>query len=365
MVSVAIGAMQWFLPPGRATQWNSPSDMKLSNIFEGVLKSDEVGSTAQSYEHVYSGADTENQKRRKVNYKGLTNQYYDLVTDLFEYGWGQSFHFAPRAPNESFAASLARHEHYIAHRLALRPGMRVADLGCGVGGPLREIARFSGATIIGVNNNAYQLERARKLTDEAGLGQLAEFLKCDFMDMNLPDNSLDAVYAIEATVHAPNMADCYGEVLRVIKPGGFFAAYEYCLTNRYDPDNPEHLQIKRDIEVGGALPEIYRPHEIDEALRQAGFELLETRDLAENPGPGIPWYQPLAGSRFSVARLRSSNSGRLITHGTLQLLQMLRVVPKGTVQVSNLLNLCARALVNAGSLGIFTPMYFLYARKPE
>ncbi len=33
---------------------------------------------------------------------------------------------------------------YVALRLGLRPGMKVMDVGCGVGGPMREIARFSG-----------------------------------------------------------------------------------------------------------------------------------------------------------------------------------------------------------------------------
>ena len=55
----------------------------------------------------------------------------------------------------------------------------MADLGCGIGGPLREITRFSGATIIGVNNNEYQIDRVRQLTDEAELGHLAEFFKCE------------------------------------------------------------------------------------------------------------------------------------------------------------------------------------------
>lgn len=49
-----------------------------------------------------------------------------------------SFHFAPRVPGESIKASLVRHEHYLAHVLGLRPGMVVADLGCGNGGPLWE-----------------------------------------------------------------------------------------------------------------------------------------------------------------------------------------------------------------------------------
>lgn len=338
---------------------------KLSRVFKQVLKRDEVAPTVRHYERGYGSDETGGVDQRKRNYRNLTNHYYDLVTDFYEYGWGESFHFAPRAPNESFPASLARHEHYLAHRLGLRPGMRVADLGCGVGGPLREISRFSGATIIGVNNNGYQIERARTLTDAAGLGHLAEFLKCDFMQMEAPDNSFDAAYAIEATVHAPSKADCYAEVFRVLKPGGCFAAYEYCLTKRFEPDNPRHQRIKSDLQTGGALPDIAYPHQIDDALRQSGFELLETRDLLANPGPGIPWYEPLAGSRFSFASFRSSKVGRRVTHRTLQLLEALRVVPKGAPRVSEMLNLCAAAMVASGRLAIFTPMYFLYARKPQ
>ena len=113
------------------------------------------------------------------------------------------------------------------------------------------------------------------------------------------------------------------------------------------------------------MPDIAFSHQIDDALRQVGFELLESGDLAEKAGPGIPWYQPLAGSGFSFASFRSSRVGRLATHGTLQLMEALGIVPKGTVRVSGLLNLCATAMVASGRLGIFTPMYFLHARKPQ
>ena len=126
---------------------------KLSDILRNALKRDAVASTARRYEHVYGSDEAGSLEQRKTAYKDLTNKYYDLVTDFYEYGWGDSFHFAPRAPNESFPDSLARHQRYLAQRLALRPGMRMADLGCGVGGPLREVARVSGATIVGVNNN--------------------------------------------------------------------------------------------------------------------------------------------------------------------------------------------------------------------
>ena len=41
--------------------------------------------------------------------------------------------------------------------------------------------------------------------------------------MSFPDNSFDAVYAIEATVHAPSLEGIYSEIFRVLKPGGTFA----------------------------------------------------------------------------------------------------------------------------------------------
>ena len=110
--------------------------------------------------------------------------------------------------------------------LGLRPGMRVLDLGCGVGGPLREIARFSGAHIVGVNLNGYQIQRARRQTDDVGLSHLADFLESDFMSIDLPDGSFDAVYAIEATCHAPDRVGVFSEARRLLKPGGCFASYE-------------------------------------------------------------------------------------------------------------------------------------------
>jgi sterol 24-C-methyltransferase len=49
----------------------------------------------------------------------VVNSYYDLATDFYEYGWGQSFHFATQAKNEPYSQALARHEHFLALRLKL------------------------------------------------------------------------------------------------------------------------------------------------------------------------------------------------------------------------------------------------------
>jgi sterol 24-C-methyltransferase len=100
--------------------------------------------------------------------------YYDGATDLYEYGWGQNFHFARYYPGEAFYQAIARHEHYLALSMGLKKKMRVLDVGCGVGGPAREIARFAGVEIVGLNNNEYQVDRANKYTQKAGLeGQVS------------------------------------------------------------------------------------------------------------------------------------------------------------------------------------------------
>ena len=337
---------------------------KLTSVLKNAANEGAVSPALGEYEGLYDVDERDDAHRRNRIQKNVAELYYDLVTDFYEYGWGQSFHFAPRAPGESFHASQARHEHYLAHMLGLRPGMVVADLGCGVGGPLREIARFSGPRIVGVNANAYQLERARKLTAEAGLDHLAEYLHCDFLDVDAPDNSFDAIYSIEATCHAPDKVAIYGEVFRLLKPGGCFGNYEYCLTDRFDPEDDGHLKIKAGIELGGGILELVRRPVADEALREVGFEVLQETDLAVRTGPGIPWYQPLVGEGISFASFRSSRFGRAATSSLVRVLETLRIAPRGSVQVLAKLDLCASSLVEAGRLGIFTPMYFQHARKP-
>ena len=338
--------------------------IKLSKLLKDRGKTAGAAPAVGEYAERYRTGKDGGLQARKSDYRKFTDLYYDLVTDFYEYGWGRSFHFAPRVPGESFKTSLARHEHFLALKLGLSPGMVAADLGCGIGGPLLEIARFSGARIVGVNSNGYQLDRAQRYAQEAGLTHLAEFMHCDFLHVDASDESFDAVYAIEATCCAPDKHSIYSEVFRLLKPGACFANYEYCLTDRFDPQDPHHLKIKADIELGGGLLDIDNRQTVDDALRSVGFEVLETRDLAVQTGPSVPWYQPLAGSGVSLASFRSSKAGRLVTTNSLRVLEKLRVVPQGAAGVADMLELCAAAMVEAGRLGIFTPMYFIHARKP-
>ena len=59
--------------------------------------------------------------------------------------------------------------------------MKVLDVGCGVGGPAREIAKFTDAHITGLNNNDYQIDRATHYAVKEGLSGQLKFVKGDFM----------------------------------------------------------------------------------------------------------------------------------------------------------------------------------------
>lgn len=73
--------------------------------------------------------------------------------------------------------------------MGLRDNMKVLDVGCGVGGPAREICKFSGANITGLNNNDYQIERATQYSTIHGLEHKLNFVKGDFMVSQFPVSS--------------------------------------------------------------------------------------------------------------------------------------------------------------------------------
>ena len=322
------------------------------------LAPDEVKSVVDGY----TGLDDAEPERRREHYQSLVRDYFSLVTDFYEFGWGSSFHFAPRRRGESFKASLLRHQRFLADRLSLKPGMQVLDAGCGVGGPMGNLARYTGACFIGLNTNAYQIERAKLHTRD--VQSLCRFIHGDYMRIPEGDGSYDAAIAIESMPHAPDKTAAFREIFRVLRPGAGFAGYDWCLTEDFDPRNAEHARIRKDIMNGDALPDIAFTSEICSALRTAGFELLEARDLARESHPKTPWYRALQGRDLSLRSIPRTPAGRAVTNLVLRVGEGLRMVPEGVTAVSTLLNRAADALVAGGRQGIFSPMFFFLARKP-
>lgn len=337
---------------------------RLHNPVSKAVSREETAQVARKYRSFHNEQKSGGLLDRKQRYMEMVNQYYDLVTDFYEYGWGQSFHFAPRKRTESFEDSLVRHELFLAESMGLHRGMRVLDVGCGVGGPMRLFAREFGAHVVGLNNNTYQLGKCEAYNRASGLNNQTELLQGDFMQIPAPEASYDAAYQIEATPHAPDKEGAFAEIWRVLRPGGVFGGYEWCMTSGYNAGNPRHQEIKKGIETGNSLPDIASFDDVTGALQNVGFEVTDAFDTADNSDPETPWYRALEGRDFSIKSLPRTAIGRFFTTWALRILEPLHIVPKGTTDVQDFLNIAADSLVAGGRLGIFTPMYYFKARKP-
>ena len=267
-------------------------------------------------------------------------------------------------PGVSFKESIANYEYFLGEAIGLKPGMKVLDVGCGVGGPQRALAKKFGVSIVGLNINEYQLGKCSAYNSKAGLDHLCSVLHGDFLNIPAENESFDAAYHIEAMCHAPDKAAVYAEIFRVLRPGAVFAGYDWCMTPLYDSKNPEHREFKEGIEYGNALPGIASFTEVTDSLRAVGFEFVEARDRALDANPKTPWYRSLEGSSLDLRSLQRTALGRRITSVVLRVLEGVRAVPKGSSEVHKILNIAADSLVAAGRLGIFTPMYYHKTRKP-
>ena len=295
----------------------------------------------------------------------LVSSYYDAVTAFYEFAWGKAFHFSPRRPGESLRRSQRLQEEEVARRLGLKAGMEVADIGCGVGGPLITIARATGARITGINFNAHQIRRGERHVRRAGLGDSCRFLHADFMNVPLDDGAFDAIYAFESLCHAPNKRLAFRELFRLLKPGGRAAIVDWCLTDEFDGANAQHDGLRARIEKGNAVTELMTTKEQLDAMQRAGFKVTNAFDQqAEFGNPATPWYMALQGRDLSLSSLARIPAGRAATERLTRWLERLRIVPAGTSEAAQLLNVAADALVEAGELGIFTPSFVIHARKP-
>ena len=294
------------------------------------------------------------------------NDYYDLCSELMQFGWSESLHFAPLTREESLEESLARHQRLMIEKLELREGMVAVDVGCGVGGPMRRVARECGTKVVCINNNEQQLEKAKRRNIETGLDDLAEYIKCDFMDMSaIEANSFDAGYAIESTCHAPDKERAFAEIYRVLKPGALLWGQEMCMTEKFDPDDSLHRTIKEELKLGIALKEIATFSEVDHALESAGYEVIEAADRDDREGQGMPWYLPMESQSGTLRNaFRRTPLGRKAIFASLRLAEAFRLFPNGSAAVVQFMDRTANAYVAGGKMGIFTPLYCFLARKP-
>jgi cyclopropane-fatty-acyl-phospholipid synthase len=166
----------------------------------------------------------------------------------------------------------------VAGKLALAPGMRVLDVGCGWGSFAIHAARNYGVSVTGVTLSGPQAELARKKVAEAGVEDLVDIRVADYRQ--LPQTSFDAIASIGMAEHVgESQIDLYARSLHaLLRPGGLLLNHAIAAL---DPDHAPHEDIFSTRYVfpdGEPLP----LSRIQLALERAGFESEHVEGFRED-----------------------------------------------------------------------------------
>ena len=105
----------------------------------------------------------------------------------------------------------------------------VLDVGCGIGGASRHLAKGfgEGTSVTGITLSPKQVARATELAEQQGVRN-ADFRVMNALAMDFPDNSFDLVWACESGEHMPDKKKYVEEMVRVLKPGGTLVIATWC-----------------------------------------------------------------------------------------------------------------------------------------
>ena len=157
---------------------------------------------------------------------------YDAWTQdkLLERLWGEHIHlgfYPPEKSNIDFRKAKVQFVHELVRWSGLDTlpkGSRILDLGCGIGGSSRILAKYYGFNVTGITISPAQVKRARELTP---FGVNCNFQVMDALDLKFEDGSFDAVWSVEAGAHMNDKTKFANEMLRVLRPGGYLALADW------------------------------------------------------------------------------------------------------------------------------------------
>jgi MPBQ/MSBQ methyltransferase len=126
----------------------------------------------------------------------------------------------------------------LADGAGLHAGMRVLDVGSGIGGPARYLAHHLGVTVQGVDLTPGSVRTAESLTRRSGLDGHVQFSVASALELPFDDGTFDAATMLHVGMNISNKAGAFREIHRVLKPGGIFALYDIMSMSAGSPTFP-------------------------------------------------------------------------------------------------------------------------------
>ena len=111
----------------------------------------------------------------------------------------------------------------LADRLPIKAGQHIVDIGCGLGGPARYIAKRFQCTVSGVDITPPFVDAANMLSKLVRMQGQVKIEHGDGQHLPYPNAHFDAGYTQHVTMNVPDRATFFAEAYRVLKPCGFFA----------------------------------------------------------------------------------------------------------------------------------------------
>ncbi|XP_027774570.1 probable tocopherol O-methyltransferase, chloroplastic isoform X1 [Solanum pennellii] len=245
--------------------------------------------------------------------KGIAD-LYDESSGIWEDIWGDHMHhgyYEPKSSVElsdhraaqirmieqalSFAAISDEYLNLQAYCICVEDPAKkptsIVDVGCGIGGSSRYLAKKYGATAKGITLSPVQAERAQALADAQGLGDKVSFQVADALNQPFPDGQFDLVWSMESGEHMPNKEKFVGELARVAAPGGTIILVTWChrdLSPSEESLTPEEKELLNKICKAFYLPAWCSTADYVNLLQSNSLQDIKAEDWSENVAPFWP-----------------------------------------------------------------------------
>ena len=241
--------------------------------------------------------------------------HYDVGNEFYELVLGPSMTYScayyEQEPGAAFGLEEAQQakSDLVAHKLGLKPGMRILDVGCGWGAFVCNAARSYGVEAVGITVSSEQAEYARRRADAEGVGDRVEIRLQDYRDVE--GGPFDAVASIGMSEHVGKaMLPTYSEELfRLLRPGG--RLLNHAISRRPGPSDgfSRTSFIDRYVFPDGELEPMAT---MVEAMEEVGFEVRDVESLREHYALTLrAWVANLEASWDRAVELTSPGRARI------------------------------------------------------